>query len=86
MSKPFFQHLNVLLSCTVNPHVRLCVVVGFVAVDIIPRRGLSAISVPSENLLSSGFVPGKGRRAQGDERKRSRLRLGCRRTLLIEKK
>ena len=43
-------------------------------------------STPFENVLSPGFVLGEGRRSQGDERKRSRLRLGCRRTLLKEKK
>ena len=64
----------------------LCVVGDVVAVDILPWRGLSAISIPLENLLSPGFVPGEDRRVQADERTRSRLRLGCRRTLLIEKK
>ena len=39
-----------------------------------------------DGLLSPGFVAGAVGRGLGEERKRRRLRLGCRRTLLLEAK
>ena len=43
-------------------------------------------SAHPDGLLSPGFVAGAVGRGLGEERKRRHLRLGCRRTLLLEAK